>query len=930
MLSISLIALLIATTTAALNLAAAPHRAVAVTELEAPEVVKLLSFNDRQDDVVDEFRADFILKVPRGFVHPETGDLQPVNGLYLRIGYDFSAKSQNHLRYKKTLGQGQAGVNMWAQNVGEYYTVQKVFPSGKHDFLVISSEGDRNILDNVDANNIPGGLKTPMNLYVSYEPGLPTSTSAAWTTSARTSHQLDFYAYFGRNVARSISGPQLNIQYDTTASLWGNGQTSWGLALDHGANGWPPGIIPPNSLSADLVNNATRNASIEKGPTGGVSDSYWYAWVHEDGSLVTAVNTAPIRVTGVPPRAGGTSNVRLVSKNIGQIPTAPQFGWTAEQGAQGLTSRVGADGSIDLRDAGGTGFYRLLVWPEARDPHEPSADYGAQQVLYEAADLFDANGMMTAQADLMKFTPATVFNGYQLALPEPPVITVPEHNSWLPDPATLTISGSGTPGNTITLKFTGGTGITDFSDPALTTLADGEHAGAQPGDIVVDAAGLWSHTFTPEEPLNDGSYTFAATQTDQSAFGWHATSAVSNPQAETAPQQWGVTGMIDTVPPPAPAMVCPASPSAEGNSTVHGGDVEPGATVHVLVNGERVGEAEVSDGTWTFTFDPPLDNGDHALTAVQTDRAGNESAASYPTCQLRVAKPVVVTGAKLVTPVSIPAVGLEDIDGANWEVTATTGDTVHVLSGGDEVRIERDTDYLIGERLRTDPAPDPAALHYRGTGSPSCVDGAGSELQAPIFDAATGVLRISSDDAVAEPVSCTLTNQTAHVSLTTLRLGGQSTPPQAGWDVTLSTAGGDVTATLDSTGPSVAFLPGDATVSARLPTDISFVGIQTLDLGTPACAELAAQPEAAPRQCWRDVEATSQQGVRIEQGKHSALRIIGAAPVDLPQLPLTGGIGSLTYWIAGAGAIGLAGLAYLGRSLTRRRLTAPDRGSSSP
>ncbi|KIP51669.1 hypothetical protein [Leucobacter komagatae] len=125
MLSISLIALLIATTTAALNLAAAPHRAVAVTELEAPEVVKLLSFNDRQDDVVDEFRADFILKVPRGFVHPETGDLQPVNGLYLRIGYDFSAKSQNHLRYKKTLGQGQAGVNMWAQNVGEYYTVQK-------------------------------------------------------------------------------------------------------------------------------------------------------------------------------------------------------------------------------------------------------------------------------------------------------------------------------------------------------------------------------------------------------------------------------------------------------------------------------------------------------------------------------------------------------------------------------------------------------------------------------------------------------------------------------------------------------------------------------------------------------------------------------------------------------------------------------------
>ena len=64
-------------------------------------------------------------KCPAASCIPRQETLQPVNGLYLRIGYDFSAKSQNHLRYKKTLGQGQAGVNMWAQNVGEYYTVQK-------------------------------------------------------------------------------------------------------------------------------------------------------------------------------------------------------------------------------------------------------------------------------------------------------------------------------------------------------------------------------------------------------------------------------------------------------------------------------------------------------------------------------------------------------------------------------------------------------------------------------------------------------------------------------------------------------------------------------------------------------------------------------------------------------------------------------------
>ena len=278
---------------------------------------------------------------------------------------------------------------------------------------------------------------------------------------------------------------------------------------------------------------------------------------------------------------------------------------------------------------------------------------------------------------------------------------------------------------------------------------------------------------------------FAATQTGpQSAFGWHATSPVSNPQAETAPQQWGVTGMIDTVPPPAPAMVCPASPSAETRRCTAATSNRARPSMYSSTgSGSERPRRRTAPGR-SLSIRPST----RAITRSPRYRPTGQETSQQRAIrrrQLRVAKPVVVTGAKLVTPVSIPAVGLEDIDGANWEVTATTGDTDHVLSGGDEVRIERDTDYLIGERLRTDPAPDPAALHYRGTGSPSCVDGAGSELQAPIFDAATGVLRMSSDDAVAEPVSCTLTNQTAHVSLTTLRLGGQSTPPQAGWDVTL-------------------------------------------------------------------------------------------------------------------------------------------------
>ncbi|GAA1316313.1 Ig-like domain-containing protein [Leucobacter albus] len=901
-----------------------PRPAVAADRLEDPQLVKLLSFNDRQDDVIDEFRADFILKVPRGFVDPISGALTPVNGQYLRLGYDHNEGSiRYHLRYKPILGQGPAGAANWAANHDQYYTIHEVVPSGNSDFLVISAEGDRNISDNQSAANIPGGLLSTMNLYFSYENSPPTSTSSSWTSSARVVHPLEYYIYYGSSSSRSIVGPQLNIQYNGTASLWSKGQASWGLSLSQGVNGAPPGVAPLNSLSIDPVNNPFSSAS--RGPTGSVTDSFWYAWVHENGSLVTAINTAPIRVTGVPPRGGGTSGVDLVSKNIAQHAKSPQLGWTPEQAAQGLTERVGVDGTIDFRDAGGNGFYRLLAWPESHDPETINGDYGAPRLSYSPSDLFDANGMITPNADLMKFTPATVFNNYQLALPAPPHIDVPAHGSALNTPGELKLSGSGEPGHTITLKLLSGSGIGDYHDPGLTTIIDGDHAGVQAADVVVDPGGAWSYTYVPPEAFADGSYTVTAAQTDQHPDRWYATSGMSNPQEGSDPPQWGVTFTVDTLPPPAPSMVCPVSPAAAGDLTVTGAGVEPGATVAVMVDGTRSDDATVSDSSWSYTFDPPLGNGTYAISAVQTDAAGNQSPVSTPVCTVRVALPVQVTGEKTVQPVAAAAPQLEDAAADNWEITATGGPDVLLLSGEAPAQLQRDTAYRVDERPRADPPADPLAERYRPAGDPVCADATGAVLPTEVFDPATRVLMFASDADVAEPVSCSLANQAAQVSAMAHRLGGQTTLLPEGWGLTVSPGSGADIA-LTHAEPRVIAAPGEATLTPAVPQGLSLLGVQALDLTQPDCAALAPTAGQAPRHCWVDLDrANNDAPVDVPQGAHSVFRVIAATPAELPALPLTGGIGSLTYWLAGAGALVTAGLVYLRRRRLDRLRAAAER-----
>ncbi len=879
----------------------------------APIVYKLQGATDRLGDVIDELRFDAVIKVPHGYVNVETGALQSVNGNQLRVGYDYGDGSRRNMGYRNTLSGGAAGANTWARNMDEWYTIHKVIVSGANDFLVVSLEGDLNIPDTPwnGPNNVVGGLSKTMNLYFSYAAGAPAGSGGdnRWIASAKTVYPMAYQAYFDGITPYAKTGPQIGMAWDNIYAFWSGAQANWGQVLDYGLNSGPEGVLPPNSLAVDLMNRAYQSATL--GAAGSVSDSFWYAWVHEDGSLVTDLNTDPIHFTWATPSA--RHNWWPTSmKNIPAAAGKQTLAYSPEQGALGLTTKTGVDGSIDFREAGGTGYYRLAVWPEAHDPVTVNADRGAPSIAYAATDLFDASGQMTAVAEDQKWIAASAYYKYNVPLPPAPVIEQPADGSFTQVNSPIEITGTGEPGHTITLKWKAGEPTSDFNDPNLTTLVDGDHAGILASDVVVQDDGTWKFTYTPETAPGDGRYSIAAVQTEHTS-GFDLTSDPSNPNDATVPTAWGVSFTIDTVAPAPPTFDCLVSPTQDTTPTFTGGGVEPGATVFVYQDGDLtpLGEAVVTGTTWAWTVEPALENGTYSFTARQVDRAGNVSEPSAPACELQVATDVPTEGVKLVPEVAFGDPVLPTVDPTNWEITATADGVSQVLSNGSAVDLERGITYTIGERLRRSAAPDAAAANYRQLGALECLDADAQPLPPGIVDAATSTLTIGLEDQISEPVTCQIRNQTAHVSFVTQRVGGQTASPSEGWELTGVHSGGEATFALDAASVSAEALPTEFALTATAPEGLSLIGFEQLNLADPTCAPLANTAVTAPSECWVPLDPGSNGGATAEvpQGAHTVYRVLAAAPADMPALPMTGGLGSWLFTAGGVAATLVAALA---------------------
>lgn len=171
--------------------------------------------------------------------------------------------------------------------------------------------------------------------------------------------------------------------------------------------------------------------------------------------------------------------------------------------------------------------------------------------------------------------------------PAPPTFTRPAEMS-IGNDTTPSLTGTAEPGSTVHVIRGGMTICT----------------------TVTPANGLWSCV---PSALPEGQIVLTATATD----------AAGNLSPASAPR----TFVIDTFPPPAPVITAPAEGARTGLSPMISGTAEPFATVQVHEGTALVCQTTATmTGAWSCTT--TLGVGLHAVSARQTDRAGNQGPAS--------------------------------------------------------------------------------------------------------------------------------------------------------------------------------------------------------------------------------------------------------------------------------------------------------------
>lgn len=886
--------------------AAAPAAATAAADI--PRVYHMMSHVEKMDNTLGYLRATLVLQTAPGYVTEQAG-LVRVNGKYLRVAFDETITAQGtgarttNLRFMNTFGP--KGAEAWAANKEDRFTVHHVIHGGAHDFLVMSLEAKLDITI-IPENNVLGGRKVSGNLYFGLEESLTAAVGGLDWVNDATVQQLPYRNYASVYEDNLKTGPIAQVTFGNAYGLWSNGVANWAQVLDYGLQRRAPGVLPANSVPVDIVNFAHKDSGF--GQAGSVSDSFWYAWVHEDGTLVTDINTGPIHISGFQSHGTHTGAAAEVVKNIKPANGRPSLAYTPESAAQGLTDRVSVDGDIDFRDVGGTGYYRLLAWPESKDPPEVKVDYGAPHISYTAQDLFTGN-RQTERALADSFVVGSVLFGYDIPRPAPPVITVPKEGDATSENRVVKIEGTGLPGHSITLKFRQGEHVVDPLEAGLTTIVDGDRSCAENAcPVIVRPDGTWSFTYTAPEPLADGRYTVVAQQTEQESE-FNVTSGLSNPESPEDPKAWGVTFDIDTVAPAAPSFDCPVSPTEERRPTLGGGGVEAGATVRVYLDGALLGQATVTGETWSYTPDHDLPPGTHKLTVTQTDRAGNESAPSDTACSLQINADVPIHGLKVVAPIDHPAPGLHEADPKSWRIVVQNAEGDRPISGESAVELKRGEEVTLAERNPDDgPFVDEAPLYVQ-RGTPVCVDDDGRPLPEKNFDPKSGKLRFDAEDSWSSEVNCTITNQAAHATLVTKRLGGQTNEASDGWRISATPINepqpdaAGLPFGLDFDVTSAVVRPGEYKFEVAVPAGQSDVGIERLDLSREECAAQADTPTHAPESCWTSLGGRT---ASIEQGRHEVFRVVSAVPGEMPGLPLTGGWGSDIFTFGGLAALAAA------------------------
>ncbi|MBK5143719.1 Ig-like domain repeat protein [Budviciaceae bacterium BWR-B9] len=248
-------------------------------------------------------------------------------------------------------------------------------------------------------------------------------------------------------------------------------------------------------------------------------------------------------------------------------------------------------------------------------------------------------------------------------------VTGPIANGATTDDTRPEVTGTGEPGNTITIFINGN----------------------EAGKAIIDSNGHW--TWTPETDLADGHYQLTITETDKAGnvspvsptFDFNVdTSSPAKPAIPEVMDNHGdITGPIHS-----------GDVTDETKPTFNGGDAEPGEIIKVIDNGEVIGSTVVNDdGKWEWTPTDPLPEGPHSIEIIVVDpTTDKESEPSEP-----------ISFEIDITPPAKPAVPTITDDAGDRTGAITTGDTTDdttpTFSGGgtagDVIKIY-DNDAVIG------------------------------------------------------------------------------------------------------------------------------------------------------------------------------------------------------------------------------------------
>ncbi|WP_051265817.1 Ig-like domain-containing protein [Nakamurella lactea] len=471
-----------------------------------------------------------------------------------------------------------------------------------------------------------------------------TATDAAGNVSvpsAPVSFTVDTIAPGAPVITAPANGSSTN---DTTPDVIGTAEANStvtvsidgavvGTAPADGTGAWT--FTPTTELAAG-EHTASATAADAAGNVSGVSNTVSF-------TIDLSAPAAPVITS---PTDGATTD-----------DTTPDISGTAEPGSEVEVFIDGYPiGTVTADDQGGW----TLTVPEPL----PDGDYEI------SATATDPAGNSSDPSDPVMFTVVA-------PAPGAPVIIGPPENSVHTGPDVV-VTGTGDAGAILLMMdqtgriygpvtVSGGSAVAKVvsaTAPKLLTNS-GFQSGAALAATAV-ARGTWSLKMTG---LADGRYTVSAVEFDA--------------QGAMSPESNFRSFIVDSAAPTAPAITKPTDGSViDDNSPTVSGVGEPGSMVTVTdQDGKTYGPATVKpDGSWSMPITGPLPDGVYTLTATQTDRAGNSSAASDPVTF------TIDTTAPDAPVITTPAPGSGSADTTpTIGGTAEPGSTVTVSIDGDVV-----------------------------------------------------------------------------------------------------------------------------------------------------------------------------------------------------------------------------------------------------